>query len=89
VAQGVLLGREVLAEAERLTPLPIDVVLTVDEGGALPPYTDYSTVSFGPDSGEESVPSSTFRFYVHRDGHCWIDDGAIQDKRDALMIMRR
>jgi len=89
VAQGVLLGMGVLAKAERVTPLPIDVVITVDEGGALPPYTDYSTVSFGPDSGDESEPSSTFRFYVHRDGHCWIDDDAIHDKRDALLILRR
>jgi hypothetical protein len=89
VAQGVLLGRGVLAEAERLTDLPIDVVVTLDEGGALPPYTDYSTVSFGPDSGDESEPSSTFRFYVHRDEHCWIGDDAIHDKRDALMILRR
>jgi hypothetical protein len=89
VAQGVLLGRDVLAKAEGLTDLPIDVVVTVDEGGALPPYTDYSSVSFGPDSGDESVPSSTFRFYVHRHGDCWIEDDAIHHKRDALMILRR
>lgn len=89
VAQGSLLARRVLAEAERFTPLPIDVALTVDEGGALPPYSGYTTVSFGPDSGDESEPSSTFRFYVHRDGDCWIEDDDIHDKLDAVMILRR
>jgi hypothetical protein len=89
VAQGVLLGRGVLAKAERLTPLPIDVVVTVHEGGALPPYADTLSVSFGPDSGDVSEPSSTFRSYVHRDGQCWIDDDAIYSKRDAVMILRR
>jgi hypothetical protein len=89
VAQGILLARRVLAEAETLTTLPIDVVLTVDEGGALPPYSGYSTVSFDPDSDDESAPSSTFRFYVHRDGECWIEDENLNEMLDAVMIIRR
>ena len=37
VAQGVLLAYAVLSEAEKITNLPIDVVITLDEGGAQPP----------------------------------------------------
>jgi hypothetical protein len=33
VAQGVLLGRQVLTRAAKLTPMPIDVVLSADLGG--------------------------------------------------------
>jgi hypothetical protein len=88
VAQGILLGQAVLAEVGRLTPLPVDVVITVDDGGALPPYTDYSVVSFGPDSGDESAPSSTFRFYVRGNGERWIEDERLDDMRDAILILR-
>ena len=33
IAQGVLLGRQVLTRAATLTPMPIDVVLSADLGG--------------------------------------------------------
>jgi hypothetical protein len=90
VGQGVLLARAVIAAADTLTPLPVDVVLTLDPGGAEPPHDSYSTVSFSPDSTDlVSVPSSTFRFYVHRDGDCWIEDGRLEEKLDGVMILRR
>ncbi len=89
LAQGVLLANAALNEAQQITDLPIDVVVTLDQGGALPPYSKYSVVSFSPDSGDYSVPSSTFRFYVHRDGEVWIEDDQLNEMLDAVMIIRR
>jgi hypothetical protein len=88
VAQGIMFARKVLAATKMLTAMPVDVVLTLDQGGAIAPYTQQSIVSFTPDSGDLSAPSSTIRFYVRRDGHRWIDDEAINDMHDAIMIIR-
>ncbi len=89
VAQGILLAHTVLIEAEKTTNLPIDVVITLDEGGAQPPYANYAVVSFTQDSGDLSGPNSTFRFYVHRDGDNWIEDNKLNEMLDAIMIVRR
>ncbi len=89
VAQGVLLARAVLARAGSVTPLPVDVVLTLDQGGAESPYANYSVVSFTADSGGLTAPNSTFRFYVHRDGECWIEDDRLDEMLDAVMVIRQ
>jgi hypothetical protein len=39
VGQGVMLGREVLAAAQLLTPLPVDVVISVNQAGEFPSST--------------------------------------------------
>jgi hypothetical protein len=89
VAQGVLFARAVLDAVAGLTSLPVDVVLTLDPGGTAPPYDKWSTVSFNADPEDlHSVASSTIRFYVRRDGDRWIDDDAIGEKVDAIMIIR-
>ena len=90
VAQGVIFARAVLDAVAVLTSLPVDVVLTLDQGGTAPPGAERSTVSFNQDTEDfnVSVPSSTIRFYVRRDGDRWIDDDAIDEMFDVIMIVR-
>ena len=62
LVQGVLLAGRVFEAVAALTSLPIDVVVSVDLGGRRE----------GGDQVIESYPSSTFRFFGHREGiHGW------------------
>lgn len=79
VAQGVLLARRVIDSAAALSPLPVDVVISVDSGG---PW------QVG-DSVFETIPSSTFRFFVHRDDEPWMSEDLDGYSKPMALLQRR
>lgn len=78
VAQGVLLAARVFDLAAALTPSPIDVVVSVD------------SASFRQIGDEimETYPSSTFRFFVHREGQLWLSED-LDGFTEAVAVLQR
>jgi len=64
IVQGVLLADRVLRMCASVTDLPVDVVLSADLGGS----------EVVGDDVIETIPSSTFRFYVRRGDDPWMSD---------------
>ena len=79
VAQGVLLAERVFDIAAAMTPLPIDVVVSVDLGG--PRKVGDAII--------ESYPSSTFRFFVHREGQPWISKNDLDGFTEPVALLQR
>jgi hypothetical protein len=79
VAQGVLLAGRVFDCAAELSPLPIDVVVSVDSGGPRQVGDDVI----------ETYPSSTFRFFVHREGQPWLSEDLGGFTEAVALLQRR